>query len=1315
MGGENSLGACTTDGECPGGQCARFFAEALDPVPLEGLFQTSLLNAFVFSESLVARDLNGDGDQLDEVIELSDRRSGDVRALPMGASTQIAVARVRQPPFSTPAVTVADERVAIVSPRLAQSGVPSYALREFRLGPNGAEELGTGGDVLVEPTPLINRRAVVLSSNGLAFWRQAEASTLRQAQSVLAPDGTDPGFPSVSADGRYVAFSTLTVFVYDPTRGTTVPIGPGTQPSFSSTGRFVAFADGPIRVHDRDRDDDDIFDEPGAGATQTVDVPGVFNAASPSVSASGRFVAFSTAEALLPGDVNVDDDIFVHDRDRDGNGVFDEGQVGRTGTIQATRGIDGPANRSSITPTVSADGRFVAFASDATNLVVGDTNRATDVFVYDRDTDGDGSYDEDDATTLKRISVDTDGVEGNAESFAPTMSADGRYIAFTSFATNLAPGDTNGRQDVFLHDRVLASTSRVSIQPDGTSLSGDSAQPAISPDGRYLAWVTFGGVGICEAISYVFDAVTGQQARLGPGSRPAVSNGADAIVLESDASIQVLRAAAGAPATDITQDGDLRDRVLQVSGPAGEPLGPGCPADKVVVAGDTAAFLRPEAAGGAPGCPGSSGGDLDGDGRARDAVVHVWSRARGTENLGQAAVDLAASEKWVAALVSESSGTTSLNADDDLLDTVVSVHPMDGGSWTSLAQAADGLAVSGSLVVMRLSEGANGTDRTGDGDTADHVLQMYDAATGTWIPPLEAPAEIAEDFVAGSGLVAFRSAEAGYCPLGVDASHCAGGALPPGCVVDRCDRNGDGDCCDDVLQVYALSDTSAPTLLNTGQAVTPCRRQACDPDVPYRVKQDTVSFLTVEGDQGGQDLDHDGDANDVVLQLYNVRVAQRDAAACRRTRQEPGRVMAGCTTTLGSERGGICTTTGRACSRDDGCSDPSTPDVVGRCFIPPGGCIEAVLNGAEPTACDPRAQSGCCTSQPCPSDELDRFCEPLSGIPGAGVCKRVLVGSCADNRACPASATCNARADSLVRLVNPLGSSGVDRPTGATVFAGAGRCLEAVGPACDPAADENPCGSGLECARRPDGSNSCVKDHGSCNAMPTGDNPSCPTGATCESELILATSADGDSDELPDAFDNCPAVPNVDQRDADGDGVGDACEPSTCGDGVRQGGEQCDGDEASTCDDGCAADCQCSPCTALSSAGDVVVIGGKKPKPRRGRKLTGRLKARVGLPLTSYENASVIVTLVDQGNVVASTDVGPLTLLKRSKGRASVFRSHRSRKVPVRVRLSIKKGAATMRIRARKWFATGSIDLQRPALMVRVGDQCFRFAEQRGR
>jgi Tol biopolymer transport system component len=187
----------------------------------------------------------------------------------------------------------------------------------------------------------------------------------------------------------------------------------------------------------------------------------------PTISADGRYVAFlSYASNLVPGDTNGYPDVFVHDR-----------QSGTTERVSvATGGQEGDGL--CYDPTISANGRYVAFASAATNLIVGDTNGAVDVFVRDMQNG-----------TTSRVSIGTSGYEPNGGSGVQSISADGRYIAFESVANNLAQ-DLNMLRDVFVHDCLSGQTSLVSVASNGAQGNEESSTPAISPDGRYVAFLS---------------------------------------------------------------------------------------------------------------------------------------------------------------------------------------------------------------------------------------------------------------------------------------------------------------------------------------------------------------------------------------------------------------------------------------------------------------------------------------------------------------------------------------------------------------------------------------------------------------------------------------------------------------------------------------------------------------------------------------------------------------------------------------------------------------------------------------------------------
>jgi len=135
------------------------------------------------------------------------------------------------------------------------------------------------------------------------------------------------------------------------------------------------------------------------------------------------------------------------------------------------------ADDESITLSLSSDGNFVAFESFATNLVIIDTNDFKDVFVHELVTD-----------ITERVSVATNGAEANGDSFYVDISSGGRFVSFVSEATNLVANDTNGKSDIFVHDRFTGKTARVSVASDGTQADADSSFSAISSDGRYVAF-----------------------------------------------------------------------------------------------------------------------------------------------------------------------------------------------------------------------------------------------------------------------------------------------------------------------------------------------------------------------------------------------------------------------------------------------------------------------------------------------------------------------------------------------------------------------------------------------------------------------------------------------------------------------------------------------------------------------------------------------------------------------------------------------------------------------------------------------------------
>ena len=239
---------------------------------------------------------------------------------------------------------------------------------------------------------------------------------------------------------------------------------------------------------------------------------------SPALSEDGRLILFhSAASNLVPGDTNGVWDAFLHDR-----------ETGTTTRISQT--ADGTqGNGTSINPQISADTRFIAFQSEATNLVPGDTNGCYDIFVQDRQTGA-----------ITRVSVASDGTQGARASSSPTLSADGRFVAFYSPSDNLVLGDTNEDFDVFVHDRQTGETTRVSVASDGTQGNGISSHPILSADGRLVAFRSTASNLVPDdtngwADIFVHDRETGETRRVSVASDGTQANSmANYITLSGD-------------------------------------------------------------------------------------------------------------------------------------------------------------------------------------------------------------------------------------------------------------------------------------------------------------------------------------------------------------------------------------------------------------------------------------------------------------------------------------------------------------------------------------------------------------------------------------------------------------------------------------------------------------------------------------------------------------------------------------------------------------------------------------------------------------
>jgi Tol biopolymer transport system component len=309
--------------------------------------------------------------------------------------------------------------------------------------------------------------------------------------------------PTVSGDGRYIAYwseatnlvkddnnDVADAFVYDRidkvtervsvrTDGTEAT-GESARPIISADGSTVAFEsaadnllapDGVLKMQADKNEVRDVFvhDRESKETTRVSVAAGGEEAAGeslrPSISGDGSKVAFQSEAALAPEDTNQARDVYVYDREAG------------TATLVSRSSTGEPGGGGSFSPSLTPDGRYIAFWSNAGNLVPDDTNASSDVFVRDL-VDG----------ATQRISLNSDGLEGDGASSDPAISPDGRWVGFWSEATNLVTDDTNAVRDVFLHDRETGRTERVSVASDGSESDADSFSPNVASGGRVVAF-----------------------------------------------------------------------------------------------------------------------------------------------------------------------------------------------------------------------------------------------------------------------------------------------------------------------------------------------------------------------------------------------------------------------------------------------------------------------------------------------------------------------------------------------------------------------------------------------------------------------------------------------------------------------------------------------------------------------------------------------------------------------------------------------------------------------------------------------------------
>jgi cysteine-rich repeat protein len=1137
-GGTRNALACDKDADCPpANECgpglfdfgalyaggtgpifvprAVFIAEAHDSFTLNGAVQTADLSSFVALERADTIDLNGDGDQTDAVVTLSNRVSGVSLSIGQSAAGR-AVTRILEGPLRFPALAAETTRVAFLEPETLQFAadangngrVADNLLRVFQGGATTATQLtaSLSPPVVVDPAPLVNGNAVVIS-DGLVFYRASEAGrahkqTLRASVTDPGAQVTDfghtPGILALSGDGNVVVWAS---------HSAQLPGGAG--PAGDTIGHLFArnLSAGTTTILDVDH----LSGLPGNGSSVV---------SGPAASRDGKVIAFaSNATDLVAGDTNGKTDVFVADL-----------TAGLTVTRVSVDSIGNQGNNHSAPAgapfgqnvAISADGRYVVFPTSASNLDLGvaDTNGFNDVYLRDRVTG---------ITTRMSLAADNvtqgNGDSGGAPPFLGVgISGDGRYVVFASAASNLVLGDTNGLPDVFVRDRDAdgdgifdnngaAGTSlvRVSVASGGSQATGGTlgaAVPIISADGRVVSFVsTYTNLapnltGTLQTFTH--DMVSGVTAleSVGLDGKPASADAA-ALGFSSDGRyVGFCSAASGIVNGDTngTTDMFLRDRatgvttrlnvtpsLMQTSG-EGPITSEACvtpisadgrtivftTGDGNIVAGDSNGLqdvfvTRPD--------PTDCASDLTGDCDLSDTVLQVFD--------GSTVRTLCPADQTVVA-----GGL------------VAFLRPESAGNATAPANCPLGTAIS------------DGVDLDGDGDTTDTIAYF-------WTPGLPGDTPVSLNVPATSLSLAATCTGgplAGRSCIG-DAD-CAGGTCVAGWLAvlysesqKGTDWNLDGDQKDDVLLVERMAGCGGPcpALFPLGNGGF---RQQADVAV---ASGSTIAFITSEAKQGHGDLSipSNGLTTDRVLQVYRAELPQfidvgqsadefvlgdavpgKDQMVAFRRTEDQHMVVYDVTANLAYDTGLLVIPCGlEAC-------DPSKPYHV----FDDTGTVRFL------------------TTEAALGEDVNHD------------------GDMAD-------------------LVVELWTLATATPRSITTVD------QTAGSAVDPLADTQPNDQVL------------VSPGGRCfigsvqllvpGSCVPGTPGTCPAGAVCQPEKVVIATPDSDADGIPDALDNCPFVANADQADADGDGVGDACDVVTCGDHLVGPLEECD-DGNRTDGDGCS-------------------------------------------------------------------------------------------------------------------------------------------------
>lgn len=1065
---------------------SEYEAQALNPVPLDCLEVGDGFLVACRSEVAEGTQINGDGDMLDDtVLTVRDSASGDEVLFDGGTDSGVAVARVTNQSFSDPIVAVVGDVFAFVAPETANGGIDvnldgdteDSQLQIFRFDPQlpgGPLSEITPEVITVDAGPEIDERGLIVSDDLLFFRRSEPADTpqVRTTMSLTSGGALSTGAtgPVLTTDGRFAGMITQAKLVpsdtdsqadlylrdrdtdqngiFDEVAGTSIErvhlSSVGGNPndrviccnySISNDGRYATFESfatdlvspgGAFRVYQYDR---------LTGTTTAVfpTVPGLhFNGLGPSVSmgtasGDGRYVGVATGAFNITGDTASTVHAYVVDLDVDENGVHGDTPpfLLRASEIAAPPVL---ANGDSGAPHISNDGKWLVFGSAASNLdPAGDTNATSDLFVTELRPQGSDLPPPVRVTKTTELFSASEDLNAGAGGLAG-ISTDGRFIAFSSFSTNV-PGAERDGSKWFVLDRDADEDGVYAVpgpltNADGVRTELKTIVPAsdmifdlkLSPDGRYA--VESAGqrpFGMNDGFTdfYLHDLATGEvhpvleQLPVGSDqttlSERAIHRSRSR-VLGGFVQGEVVGVDTADLSADHSGDGDVDDLVLSVidlqQGPLAVQTIRG--ASTVRTANGHALFLVPERFE-------AGGTDLNADNDVDDEIVFLWrNRQVGPAvNLGISARTIALSGTKIAISVSEEDEGLDLNGDLDLDDRVLLLNDVataTANTWVNTGQVATAISVEGTSVVYLSDVTAN----TASGTFS--ALKRWEAGTPTTLD-----VDVA-DFASSPTFIAYRKNENGA------------------------DLNLNGGVSDNIMQAYDLVSDVA---LSSEQAAIRCPYEACDPSSPYRIQGESIVFLTREEDQGGAaigvgcsstgtpgecDLDGDGGATGIVLASFDVGAVRA------------GRSIAEARRNLPTTTGGICTTTATACTADGECG-------VGQCFVPPGGCVRGPLAACNPSVSDP------CVA-------VDQYCQPVLGAPGTGFCYE-RQNACESDAQCTAPAFCIDQDQAGQQLADPTASA----KEGGLAYVSRGICRNGSGTSDDTCLTNAECAMGFTCEK----------------------------------------------------------------------------------------------------------------------------------------------------------------------------------------------------------------------------------------------------------